>query len=229
MRIAILSWGSLITSGRERGLAFDGEWQTGGPSLPIEFSRVSQSGERAGCLTLVIDEKNGIDVTTRYVVSAMTHLDWALNNLRFVENITLKYSVGYVNRINNSVRGWALEKTPISCQRIKQWAIANRFDGVIWTSLLSNFEKTLLVPFSKETAVSYINGLSPELKAKALEYIMNAPVEVVTPFRTMLMSQYGRTTESGNQTVECVDDGEETLMRFINKFRRKNNQVQNAS
>src|ERR1700688_4143902 len=97
MKIAILSWGSLIKSGRGRGLAIGTEWRMSGPILPIEFSRVSQSGDRAGCLTLVIDEKNGVPVPTRYALSVHTNLDWALANLRNTENITFKYSAGYVN------------------------------------------------------------------------------------------------------------------------------------
>ena len=67
MRIAILSWGSLIKTGVARGLQTASDFSEGGPILPIEFSRVSQAGERAGCLTLVIDEQNGVNVPTRYV------------------------------------------------------------------------------------------------------------------------------------------------------------------
>lgn len=67
MRIAILGWGSLIWN--PNGLPIRGDWQRGGPVLPIEFSRIS-SDER---LTLVIDEQNGINVTTRYALSARTN------------------------------------------------------------------------------------------------------------------------------------------------------------
>lgn len=46
MRISILGWGSLIWDWRH--LPITGDWQRGGPVLPIEFSRISRSGERAG-------------------------------------------------------------------------------------------------------------------------------------------------------------------------------------
>ena len=50
MKIAILGWGSLIKEPCELPIA--GEWQKDGPLLWIEFSRISQRGARAGCLTL---------------------------------------------------------------------------------------------------------------------------------------------------------------------------------
>ena len=42
MKIAILGWGSLVWDSRQ--LPHSGEWHTGGPVLPIEFSRVSKDG-----------------------------------------------------------------------------------------------------------------------------------------------------------------------------------------
>ncbi len=218
MKIAILSWGSLIKTGRSRNLAMNGEWMTGGPTLPIEFSRVSQSGERAGCLTLVIDEKNGSPVTTHYAVSSLVHLDWALANLRVVERITLKYSVGYVNLISNTERGWAKENHPNSVEIIKEWGRRMNFDGVIWTSLLSNFDKVLATPFSTEAAVNYVNNLPEPIKVKAMEYIKDAPSEVVTPVRSRLSGTIVITPPEPQ--VECCHEGEETLMRFLQRFRR---------
>jgi len=216
MRIAILSWGSLIRTGEARGLAINGEWNAAGPVLPIEFSRISQSGDRTGCLTLVIDEQNGVNTPTFYAVSSHNNLDWALSNLRFIENITLKYSVGYINLINHTERGWAREKTPISCDIITEWARRNSFDAVIWTSLLSNFEKALNIPFTVQSAVSYINSLSPQLKAKAMQYVNNSPATVVTPVRTALSNPLPL---SDSPIIECA--GEESLMRFVNRFRRQ--------
>lgn len=54
MKIAILAWGSLIWD--DNWPEFDkqrGEWLKDGPILPLEFSRVSASRDKA--LTLVID------------------------------------------------------------------------------------------------------------------------------------------------------------------------------
>ena len=64
MNIAILGWGSLVPD--PRGLPIAGGWHQGGPILPIEFSRISKDGQRAGCLTLVIDEAHGSEVAPCY-------------------------------------------------------------------------------------------------------------------------------------------------------------------
>ena len=196
MRIAVISWGSLIQTGVQRGLSITGGWHTGGPALPIEFSRVSQSGDKAGCLTLVIDERNGSIVPTHYAVCANTNLDLALANLRIVENIKpeYKYTVGYVNILHNTERDFSRRKHPIACNTIKAWAQVNRFDAVIWTSLLSNFEEKTGYPFSIETAVQYLSHLPEQIQTKAFDYIHSAPVNVVTPLRRVIDDNFNNTT-----------------------------------
>ena len=57
MKIAILGWGSLLW---DRQAEFDkhhDDWQFDGPSLQLEFSRVSES--RKDALTLVVDTNHG--------------------------------------------------------------------------------------------------------------------------------------------------------------------------
>ena len=225
MKIAILSWGSLIESGVQRGLRITGGWNTGGPNLPIEFSRISQSGTRQKCLTLVIDESNGSDCPTQYATSSFQNLNVALMNLRVVENITLTYSVGYVNIISGAERGWARQNAPVSCDRIKEWARANQYDAVIWTSLLPNFEKVLEIPFTTADAVAYVKSLTEPYQTQARGYILRAPMAIMTPVRSILMRDWME--ENGAAQVvldtalaeESAPRGEETLMRFLNRFR----------
>ena len=45
MKIAFIGWGSLIKEPRELPIA--GEWQSDGPKLWLEFSRISHKGKRA--------------------------------------------------------------------------------------------------------------------------------------------------------------------------------------
>ena len=196
MKIAILSWGSLIESGIRRGLAVTGGWNTGGPMLPIEFSRVSLSGDKAGCLTLVIDEQNGANVPTQYAISSNTNLDVALANLRIVENIKpeLKYTVGYVNILHDTERKFSRDNQPVSCNTIKEWARINQFDAVIWTSLRPNFEKVTTFSFSIEAAIQYVSHLPEPIMTKVFEYIRNAPREVITPLRRALDDSLVRVT-----------------------------------
>ena len=79
MKIAILGWGSLIKEPRDLPIA--SEWQPDGPKLWIEFSRISRKGKRAGCLTLVIDERCESEVTTFHVLSKSADLPQAVGDL----------------------------------------------------------------------------------------------------------------------------------------------------
>src|SRR5713226_4147257 len=84
MRIAILAWGSLLWEG---GLQFDSwhhAWQYDGPTLKIEFSRVSK--RRLGALTLVIDPDHGSPTTVAWCLSKRESLENAIADLRCREN-----------------------------------------------------------------------------------------------------------------------------------------------
>lgn len=179
MKIAVLAWGSLVWN--TGGLRIVGRWQTGGPTLPIEFSRVSDDGH----LSLVIDPKHGQPVETLFARSTFTNLTDAVANLRKRET-TSSQKIGYVNRIRHTERPYSRQHHPAACDAIKAWAQANEWDAVIWTALISNFQQRLKTPFSPFAAVDYVNSLRGTTKAKTLEYIRRAPAEVDTPVRQIL-------------------------------------------
>jgi hypothetical protein len=185
MHIAILGWGSLIWNPCD--LSIDGEWLLGGPTLPIEFARIS-SDER---LTLVIDEVNGTDVPTRYVRSGCDNLSDAIGNLRRREGNPLKERIGYVNVASGAERAWSRQQHPTACDRIKAWAQIHKWDAVVWTALTSNFPERLGEPYSAQAALRYFNGLEAEAKARAVAYLSNAPPEVDTPFRRLALVAAG--------------------------------------
>lgn len=172
MRIAILGWGSLLWN--PGNLAFIGEWQPGGPLLPIEFSRKSSDGR----LTLVIDPQNGGSVPTWYAVSSFDNLDKAIDNLREREK-TARRLIGFSDWANGAGNGQ--QRNPVIFQQIENWAKESGFDSVIWTDLPSNFED-----FSISGAVTYLQSLSPVQAAVAREYIIKAPKEVDTPLHREL-------------------------------------------
>jgi hypothetical protein len=182
MAIVILGWGSLIWQARD--LPISGSWQKGGPVLHLEFSRVSQDGR----LTLVIDEANGKAVPTRYAHSAQNELDRAISDLQARENTGQK-QIGFYEKRSGRQSQWALDKHPIACEEIKSWAEKQDFSGVIWTALTPNFQEKTQQSFSLKAAIHYLEHLDGQKKQLALEYIQNAPEEVMTPLRAMLLRQ----------------------------------------
>ena len=179
MKIAIIGWGSLIWCPKSLHKHI-GEWQTGGPCLPIEFSRIS-SGRR---LTLVIDGKNGEVIPTRFAESRFCELDDAIAALANREGITkeenIKHGIGYTERDKKAETKF--KKSDV----IQEWVKQHNFDAAVWTALESNFSKKCWKEFSVQVATECLQKLSGREKDNAREYIENAPPEICTPLRRHL-------------------------------------------
>lgn len=186
MTIAILGWGSLINE--PRGLPIAGEWQKDGPPLSIEFSRISRKGKRAGCLTLVIDERRGTEVTTLYVPSTRTQLPQAIADLQACEG-TEPDDIGFCEVAAARFAPTALGRHPKSCERIRAWARQKGFDAVIWTALPPRFKDAIGISFTPAAALDYLNGLPAATKELALQYIRTAPEQTMTAFRRLLLEE----------------------------------------
>ncbi len=186
MKIAILGWGSLIKEPRE--LPIVGKWREDGPVLWIEFSRISRDGERAGRLTLVIDERSTEEIRTFYAVSPRTDLPQAIADLGTREG-TSQDDIGTCEVSSGRFATKGMNRHPKSCARIRTWALEKGFDAVIWTALARRFKDALGVPFSPVAALNYLNSLPVPTKEKALKYIHNAPAQTMTPFRRLLLAQ----------------------------------------
>ncbi len=182
VRIAILAWGSLIWS--PRSLSFVGEWQHGGPVLPIEFSRIAVNRR----LTLVIDEKDGVDVRTRYALCGHSTLDDAITNLQEREGTPNRHHIGFFDARADEMSAWALSDHPNACVRIKEWIESRSFDAVVWTALPRTFERNTGESYAVEAAIRFLESLPPVEKTVAEEYILNAPEEVRTPFRRRFLA-----------------------------------------
>lgn len=188
LQIAILGWGSLLWDG---GMEFDrwhDEWKYDGPSLSLEFSRVSES--RLGALTLVVDHQYGFLNTVAWCLSKRRTTEDAIADLRCREGTTMQ-----------NIRSLSLAE-PIPndnlSANISAWAKDRKLDVVIWTALPSNFETKVNQPFSVNAAVAYLKGLSPEGKAKAAEYIWRAPNFIQTPLRSAIEKESWFSVTEGN-------------------------------
>jgi hypothetical protein len=185
MKIAILGWGSLIWD--PRSLHVVGNWDKSGPTLPIEFSRISDDGR----LTLVIDERNGVDVPTRVAESALPIADLAASDLQSREGTPHRDRIGFIDVAHRMENVRARRLHPIACERICTWVMTTKFDAVIWTALGPRFEKKAGERFSVDAAIRYLLALPVPTRAQALEYIRNAPVEVITPVRIGVYAAFG--------------------------------------
>lgn len=185
MKIAILGWGSLIWNPRELKLA--GGRQIGGPVLSIEFSRISNDRR----LTLVIDERSGVDVPTRYALSSPASLELAISDLQEREGAPNRDRIGFVNIQHHRQSPRASAQHPQTCERIRTWVKDNQMDAAIWTAIGPRFHEKAGEPFSADAAVRYLASLKEPTKALALDYIWKAPAEVVTPVRVKAEANFG--------------------------------------
>lgn len=181
MKIAIIGWGSSIWDPRE--LPREGIWQEDGPILKIEFSRISRDCR----LTLVVDEKNGVEVKTRFVLSPRSDIEDTMNDLRIREGTGKKW-IGYVD-IKHDQNSLIYNPNQVNIHKnVKNWCIDKSFDAAVWTALLPNFFKETKHNFSIDNALKYIESLPKSAKNSALKYIQNAPFEVLTPLRSKLIA-----------------------------------------
>lgn len=187
MKIACIGWGSLIWD-TSREFIIDGDWQTNGPILPIEFARQSNSGN----ITLVIEEKAKL-VQTLWAKMTDDNIPSAMARLRIREGTGSDF-IHYQR--NNS-----LAKTPIQ-QIILQWMAPHELDAVIWTGLPSKFNgKNGLAPTLEELKAYFKNLQSTNSKTfeKAKEYILNAPKQVETNYRPHLEELFTEQEPSDNE------------------------------
>lgn len=176
--ILILGWGSLIW--RPERLKTVGNWSLDGPTLPIEFSRISNNRR----LTLVIDETNGVPVVTRSIRSACATLDDAIGNLRAREGAPSIKGSGYADIRDGRLSATALARHNSAAHDIARWGKAIGADAVVWTAIGPRWP--LKGSFTVEAASQYLLDLKEPDRAPAHEYVFNAPREIDSPVRKRL-------------------------------------------
>jgi predicted RNase H-like nuclease len=170
--IAILGWGSLVWDPRE--LPHMPPWMPGGPTLPLEFSRISGDGR----LTLVIDPTDGEPLPTRFALSPRGALEDVVADLRDREGTTWE-NIGVIGLSSKQQRS----RVPALVGILKDWLQRNRLDAAVWTDLQPNFDRQLSKKFTLDVALEYLRRLPRSVADRAREYISKAPSEVRTPLR----------------------------------------------
>lgn len=185
IKVAILGWGSLLW---DPSPDFDERleaWQTDGPILPLEFSRVSET--RGKALTLVVDEKNGSQCQVAYAMTKRKSPEDAVADLRCREGTVLAKIGCFFSDGSRKAQSHS-EQTLAA---ISVWAKAKSLDVVVWTDLSSNFPRKSIKKkeFTVPNAIEHLQSLGASGKARAAEYVWRAPDFVTTPLRSALQAE----------------------------------------
>jgi hypothetical protein len=179
MRIACIGWGSLIWNPKD--LLIQGDWQTDGPFLPLEYIRKSNNGR----LTLVITE-SAKPVQTLWVLMATDNLETAITSLLEREEIPEKKKTILIGSIK--VEEETIDNIKL---KIKSWAINLKLDAVIWTNLPPKFPDTPGQILTVDKAIEYLYSIEVDKKRLAEEYIRRTPKQIDTEFRRRFEAEFG--------------------------------------
>ncbi len=178
--VVLLGWGSLLWDPRREFDEQHGAWNNEGPTVPLEFSRISTT--RGGALTLVIDAEHGQACRVAYAISKRSDFRDAVCDLRSREGTIL-------DRIGCLRIGDAIPANEPVRSALSEWAAAAGIHVVVWTALATNFAQKKGVPFTLDAAITHLRDLAHEGKALAAEYVCRAPSFVDTPLRRALQAE----------------------------------------
>jgi hypothetical protein len=168
-----VGWGSLIWDPRE--LPLKSSWQTDGPVLPVEFTRIADDRR------LTLGLRNGVaDVQTLWAVMSDRALETTRSQLAQRER-TVPDRIGFLDRRG----GGCLDSLRSSdlVGDLSSWLAERELDAVIWTALPANFEERAGRELSVDAAVGHLEGLSGEARRRAEQYVRRAPPQVRTDIR----------------------------------------------
>ncbi len=178
-RIAILGWGSLIWDLEILTPHVRGDWHmSGGPALPMEFSRVSPKRKQA--LAVCLDPEVGVDCPTHAIASVRGDIARARDDLAARERAPL-HRIGAFHR-----DGVAAGRMPAVVARVRAWCDSTGWAGAVWTDLEPNFLAETGQPYTVVAGIAYLKTLTGESLYEAYHYIQNAPAQTRTPLRTAL-------------------------------------------
>jgi hypothetical protein len=184
MNIAVLGWGSLLWD--QRNLRIRSLWNSDGPTLPIEFARISHKDR----LTLVIQPGASLQAVF-WALSEFTDLIEVRKNLQERELISNNEMVHSVDSLGNRIG----KIEDMILEIVVNW-LKNREDvyAAVWTGLVSNWISIRGRDFSYEDALSYLRQLTKQNRASAAEeYIRKAPASIRTSMRKMIEDEFGWT------------------------------------
>lgn len=174
MKIACLGWGSLLWKPEQ--LPVKGGWMQDGPSVPVEFCRVGETGELATAICL-----NAAPLPVLWAWLEPDELAVARCALRVREGIPASRADGIGSLI---VTG---QPTGL----LAEWAQVRGIDALIWTALPAKIDSVEGKIPSVEEAIAYLSGLDGEKRHHARRYMERVPAQLATPYRRKIVQALG--------------------------------------
>jgi len=178
VRIAVLGWGSLTWQpANDHGdLAAIGTWESDGPTLPIEFARIS-SDDR---LTLIVVPGYATLSNVLWTRSAFADTDDAVANLAQRETGTHPDNIHSVGGSRRSAADPQVSAT------VEAWLNGQAgLDVAIWTGLGPG-RRWGAAGWGIEQAHHHVAALEGASRERTIEYITRTPRQIDTPVRRAL-------------------------------------------
>ena len=183
MKVVCVAWGSLLWN--LKGFPIVGEWQAGGPLLPLEFARHSD-GET---VSLVVLEHGPLQPTFWAPVAVDTlraarealckREDVRINATQWIGSVPQPHGIDY---LHSAVMATGFE--------------SNGADAVVWTALPPKSRDCNGRLPSVDEAVLYLNSIADDDRSRAESYIRRSPPGLRTPFRERFEAVFGWTPTS---------------------------------
>lgn len=174
MKIACLGWGSLIW--KPGLLPVAGSWYADGPTVPVEFVRISDGDEVATALCL-----NAEPVNVFWALLATASLDVACKALREREGIPAERVDGVgIMLVDHTTTG-----------PLQAWARHKAIDALIWTALPARIASTEGRVPGVEEVINYLQQLNGDKREHARRYIEQVPPQIDTAYRRAIVNALG--------------------------------------
>lgn len=185
--IVVLGWDPMVTE--PRGLMLrDGQWFDDGPALPVELSRVAPQRHltlalmRGAPPLRVFWSIMGTDSVGEAVWSLAQRAGCKPENVGFLDLGTGEHWCRTVDECLPDILHWAEEKN----------RAGREIQVVIWNDLRPDFERRTRRELNVENVLAYLQGLRPEVKERAREYLEKVPPRTTTPILAAVREAWER-------------------------------------
>lgn len=179
MKIAVIAWGSLLWKPGPLQLASG--WHPDGPSLPLEFARVSEDTPELA-LALVPGARL---CHTYWAWLDTTDVGAARAMLRAREKIT-PARPDWVGTVSSAV-----PPGDATAAVIDTWRRARGIDAVVWTALPARFQQRDGHAPSAQEVLHWLASRTGEERAAAEHYIRRTPAHIDTRYRRLIEARLG--------------------------------------